>query len=434
MIFDNGRGELDRGLKKTIDWKLIGCYLALVLFGWINIYAAVRSSEPSSIFDLGCNSGKQFLWMMTAFVLATVILFVMNPRIWEVLSTPAYIGVVFLLVAVIFLSKDVKGSHSWFELGPIKFQPAEISKITTSLLLAATMSRPNFKLTNRDDFIKMAAIVGIPMLAIIAESETGSALVYVGFLFVVYREGLSGWFIVMLGMAILLFILTLVTHWWVSLIVLTGVCTYYWYREFKRSTSKRLHRIALRNALLGALAGLVLVIGTDFAFQHVLKDHQRARIEVLLGLKEDPSGVGYNVRQSMIAIGSGGMFGKGYLQGTQTTYGFVPEQSTDFIFCTVGEEWGFFGCLVVISLYALMILFIVQDAERAREGFTRIYGYSLAACLFMHLFINIGMTIGLMPVIGIPLPLFSYGGSSLWAFTVMIFIFVALDRQEKKYF
>ena len=177
-----------------------------------------------------------------------------------------------------------------------------------------------------------------------------------------------------------------------------------------------------------------MVLSTRVVFDKVLADHQRSRIEVLLGMKEDPAGVGYNVRQSMIAIGSGGLFGKGYLQGTQTTYGFVPEQSTDFIFCTVGEEWGFVGCLAVILLYVFLIVRIARDAERSREAFTRIYGYCLACCLFMHLFINIGMTIGLMPVIGIPLPFISYGGSSLWAFTVMLFIFIALDRQEKKYF
>lgn len=434
MIFQTGHSAPDRGLKKTVDWTLIGCYLALVLFGWINIFAAVQSSEPVSIFDMSCNSGKQCIWMAGAFLLAIFILFIVTPRIWEVISTPAYIIAVILLVAVIFLSKDVKGSHSWFEFGPVKFQPAEISKITTSLLLATTMSRPNFKLSNRNDFIRAALIVGVPMLAIVAESETGSALVYVGFLFVLYREGLSGWYVIMLGMAILLFILSLVTKWWIAAIVLFVVSAIYFLRRFRSTRSQRLRRLALRRTLLAFAAGMALIFGTGFAFNNVLQPHQRARIEVLLGMKDDPAGVGYNVRQSMIAIGSGGMFGKGFLNGTQTAYGFVPEQSTDFIFCTVGEEWGFLGCLIVIALYAIMIWRIIEDSERAREGFTRIYGYSLAACLFMHLIINISMTIGMMPVIGIPLPLFSYGGSSLWAFTVMIFIFLALNRQEKKYF
>ena len=429
-------GSFDRGLGKTVDWSLVACYLVLVLIGWLNIYASIHSTEPSSILDWSARSGKQAVWIATAFLLDIFILFVINPRLWEVVSPYAYLVVVFLLVLVIFVSKDVKGSHSWFELGPVKFQPAEISKITTSLLLAAVMSKPSFRLSGRKHFLAVAAIIGVPMLAILGESETGSALVYVGFLFVLYREGLSGWWLFLLGVAILLFILTLVLGWWVSVAVLFGICLVYFIQVLR--TSRREERVLRRRALWRTLlafgAGVMMVFATNFIFEHVLQDHQRKRIEVLLGLKEDPAGVGYNVRQSMIAIGSGGMFGKGYLQGTQTTYGFVPEQSTDFIFCTVGEEWGFVGCLIVISLYVFLIWRIIIDADKSREAFTRIYGYCLAACLFMHLFINIGMTIGLMPVIGIPLPLLSYGGSSLWAFSMMLFIFVALDRQEKKYF
>ena len=418
-------GSFDRGLGKTVDWRLVGCYLLLVLIGWLNIYASIHSSEPGSIFDWSVRSGKQAIWIATALVLDILILFVINPRLWEVISPYAYAAVFFLLILVIFVSKDVKGSHSWFELGPVKFQPAEISKITTSLLLAMVMSKPNFRLSNRRHFLYVALIIGLR-----------SALVYVGFLFVLYREGLSGWWIALMGLAILLFILTLLTKWWVS-VALTGVlCLGYYIQVLRHSRreARNLRRRMLWRSLLVFLAGVVLVFATDFIFNNVLQDHQRSRIEVLLGMKEDPAGVGYNVRQSMIAIGSGGLFGKGFLQGTQTTYGFVPEQSTDFIFCTVGEEWGFLGCLTVILLYVFMIWRILNDADRSREAFTRIYGFCLAACLFMHLFINIGMTIGLMPVIGIPLPLLSYGGSSLWAFSVMIFIFIALDRQEKKYF
>ena len=298
------------------------------------------------------------------------------------------------------------------------------------------MGKPSFRMSNRKHLLAVASIIGLPMLAILGESETGSALVYVGFIFVLYREGLSGWWLFLLGMSILLFILTLVTHAWVSALVLLVVCLVYflWVLRTSRREERSLRRRALFRTLLAFVAGLMVIFATDFVFDHVLQDHQRKRIEVLLGLKEDPAGVGYNVRQSMIAIGSGGFAGKGFLQGTQTTYGFVPEQSTDFIFCTVGEEWGFLGCLIVIALYVLLIWRIMNDAERSREPFTRIYGFCLAACLFMHLFINIGMTIGLMPVIGIPLPLLSYGGSSLWAFSVMLFIFIALNRQEKKYF
>ena len=437
MLKANGMpGSFDRGLGKTVDWWLVGCYFLLVLIGWMVIYASIHSTEPSSIFDWSARSGKQAIWILTALLLDIFILFVINPRLWEVLSPYAYIGVFFLLVLVIFVSKDVKGSHSWFELGPVKFQPAEISKITTSLLLAMVMSKPTFRMSNRKHFLAVAAIIGLPMLAILGESETGSALVYVGFIFPLYREGLSGWWLFMLGMAILLFILTLVTHWWVSVAVLGAVCLIYMLQVLhtSRREERSLRRRELLHTVLGFVAGVMVIFATDFVFEHVLQDHQRKRIEVLLGLKEDPAGVGYNVRQSMIAIGSGGLSGKGFLQGTQTTYGFVPEQSTDFIFCTVGEEWGFLGCLAVILLYVFLIWRILNDAEQSREAFTRIYGFCLASCLFMHLFINIGMTIGLMPVIGIPLPLLSYGGSSLWAFSMMLFIFIALDRQEKKYF
>lgn len=424
-----------RSLGKAVDWRLVLYWLVLVAIGWINIYASIHSSEPASIFDWSCRSGKQFVWILTAAVLAVVILFAVNPRLWEVVAVPSYFVVLFLLVAVIFVGASVKGSHSWFRLGPVSFQPAEISKITTSLVLATIMGKVGFSFARRGDFLKVAAVVALPMLIIIAESETGSALVYVGFLFALFREGLSVWYLVLILAAIVLFILTLKAGIWVSLGVVAagGIAGLVVLLRRHRPRSRE-RRSALRLLLLGVVAAGLMALSTRVVFDKVLADHQRSRIEVLLGMKEDPAGVGYNVRQSMIAIGSGGLFGKGYLQGTQTTYGFVPEQSTDFIFCTIGEEWGFVGCLAVILLYVALILRIAKDAERSREAFTRIYGYCLACCLFMHLFINIGMTIGLMPVIGIPLPFISYGGSSLWAFTVMLFIFIALDRQEKKYF
>ena len=477
----------DRGVKQSIDWKLVISYLLLILIGWVNIYASIHSSEPSSIFDFNVRSGKQFVWILTALALALLILFAVNPRFWESSALPLYLFVLVLLVVVIFVSKDVKGSHSWFEFGPVKFQPAEISKITTSLLLATLMSQTNYRVTRFKDFMMTALIIGIPMLVILAESETGSALVYVGFLFVMYREGFSGWWIFSIIAAILLFILTLTASPYVSLLtlmglvaiagaicsgqighlfwinlgilvvmsllplifgkvvnpesflagikpmyILLGVCVVLIVSLFIKGYRERKAHLSL--SALAIIAGIALVFSTDFIFNNILQDHQRKRIEVLLGMKEDPSGVGYNVNQSMIAIGSGGFKGKGFLNGTQTTFGFVPEQSTDFIFCTVGEEWGFIGCLIVILLYVFMIWRIIIDAEKSREAFTRIYGYCVASCIFMHLFINIGMTIGLMPVIGIPLPLLSYGGSSLWAFTVLIFIFIALYRQEKKYY
>ncbi|MBQ6687733.1 MAG: rod shape-determining protein RodA [Bacteroidales bacterium] len=498
-------GHRGRGLVRTIDWSLVICWLVMILIGWANIYASVHSSDPSSIFDFSSRSGKQFVWMITAMGIALLILFVIPPRIYEGFSLPIYVLVIGLLVSVIFLGIEVKGSRSWFAFGPIRFQPAEISKIATSLLLATYMSQLGYRIGRMKDFLITAMIILLPMMIIVLQSETGSALVYVGFIFMLYREGLSGWLIFMIGMAILLFILTLTASPYIAILTLIAVaslciCLYsgrarWWIFigiplitlfAFLPEIMERIIQATVapdvldalsegtegvevpfimkvkplyillgftgislpfaafqafreRNtfthlAIISLIAGVMLVFSADFIFNVVLQDHQRKRIEVLLGMKEDPSGVGYNVRQSMIAIGSGGAFGKGYLNGTQTTYGFVPEQSTDFIFCTIGEEWGFMGSAAVILLYVFLIWKIIKNAEKSREAFTRIYGYCVACCIFMHLFINIGMTIGLMPVIGIPLPFISYGGSSLWGFTAMLFIFIALNRNERKYF
>lgn len=424
-----------RKFEQTIDWTLVFCYVLLVFIGWLNIYASIHSTEGGSILNLAGRSGKQLIWIISSLGLGAVIMFVISPRLWEVISTPAYAVVLGLLVAVIMFGVEVKGSRSWFAFGPVSFQPAEISKITTSLFLAMIMSKSGFRLDNMSNFLKVGLALGIPMLIILAESETGSMLVYVGFLLVLYREGMSGWILAFIGLIIILFILALTVSPWLSTgILLAGAVLFavYSINRTRKKTPER--RFLLLATIIGTIAGIALIISTDFVFNNVLQDHQRKRIEVLLGMKEDPSGVGYNVHQSMIAIGSGGFFGKGYLNGTQTTYGFVPEQSTDFIFCTIGEEWGFVGCFFVIAIYLLLIFRLIYDAEKCRESFTRIYGYCVASCISMHLFINIGMTIGLMPVIGIPLPFVSYGGSSMWTFSIMLFIFLALLRQEKKYF
>ncbi|MBO8465758.1 MAG: rod shape-determining protein RodA [Bacteroidetes bacterium] len=468
-------------LRKADIW-LIVCYLVLVIIGWTNIYASIHSDLGGSMFDFGSRAGKQFIWIMVSFSVGAAIL-IINSKIYEVLSFWAYVATAILLFVTIFIGADIKGSHSWLQLGPVSFQPAELSKITTSLLLASVMSQFGFRLNSSKGILRTALIILIPMLLIIAEKETGSALVYVGFIFMLYREGLPGWILVLGGLFITLFITTLTTSPFVSLLILLGFLAMT-YGAFTGRTLRvsliAAASIALlsflpglmrldvfsgmdlprpefillglslagtavtgyfafrkRNSLLAILAGAfiagaMLVFSVDFIFDNVLQDHQRKRIEVLLGMEEDPTGVGYNVTQSMIAIGSGGLTGKGFLKGTQTAYGFVPEQSTDFIFCTVGEEWGFMGSAVVIALYVLLICRIIMRAEKSAEAFTRIYGYCIACCLFMHFFINIGMTIGLMPVIGIPLPFLSYGGSSLLCFTIMLFIFIALDMRQKR--
>lgn len=463
----------ERSARSTIDWWLIICYIAIAMFGWANIYASIHGEDITSIFDWSFRSGKQFVWIISSFALAAVILFVIPPKSYEVISPFLYGTICFLLVAVIFFGSPIKGSHSWFKLGPVSFQPAELSKTTTALMLATFMSRHGFRLKGKNFWIT-ALIILLPMLTIVAEKETGSALVYVGFIFMLYREGLSGWLITLLGLAILTFILTITASpFWGILVVLSLVSLFdsvqcergrLWavtaiplivgncfipdkyadtvvtvelviYAAMSAYLAFRGLHQRYRWATIAVLAGcIIMVYSADFVFDNVLKGYQRERIEVLLGMKEDASGVGYNVHQSKIAIGSGGWFGKGYCQGTQTAYDFVPEQSTDFIFCTVGEEWGFVGCVALISLYVFMICRIIKDSEGSRNSFTRIYGYCLASTLFMHLFINIGMTLGLMPVIGIPLPFMSYGGSSMWSFTIMLFIFIALVHNERRYF
>lgn len=466
-----------------IDIPLVICYLFLVFVGWINIFASVYSEEHSSIFDMSQRYGMQFIWIITAFILAASVIFVINPKVYSVLSPPIYLFVCVLLFAVIFLGKEVNGSHSWFEFGKVKFQPAEISKISTSLFLAYIMSKYGFRLGRFRDALAVALTILIPMALIVMEKETGSALVYCGFVFLLYREGLSGWFLVFGILAILLFIVTLAVSPLAAIIILFalhGVAN----GAFTHSLIKHLAVVVPISVLLGFLpkilsfewmqgiasldveyialgivsvlaiwglwkfvgkkaghikllflsflCSVALVFSVEFIFEKILQPHQRARIENLLGITEDLMGAGYNVHQSKIAIGSGGFLGKGFLDGTQTKFDFVPEQSTDFIFCTVGEEWGFIGSVIVIGVYLFLIIRLIILSERQKDRFARIYGYCVACCFFMHVFINIGMTMGLVPVIGIPLPLLSYGGSSLWSFTVLLFIFIKLDMERWK--
>ena len=463
-----------------IDLPLVICYLLLVFIGWINIFASVYSEEHSSIFDMSQRYGMQFIWIMTAFVLAVSILFLLNPKIYSVLSPPIYLFVCILLVAVIFLGKEVNGSNSWFRLGPVSFQPAEVSKISTSLFLAYIMSKYNFRLGRMRDAISVALAILVPMAIIVMEKETGSALVYCGFVFLLYREGLSGWFLIFGLMSILLFVVTLAVSplaafiivfaagtiingiytrkLWTHLAAALPVCAvmallpYLLDRFLPDFTAVKVEYIALgimtaataltlikfkgrrarhlKYLVTGIVCSIILVFSVEFIFNNILQPHQRSRIENLLGIKEDLMGAGYNVHQSKIAIGSGGFAGKGFLNGTQTKFDFVPEQSTDFIFCTVGEEWGFLGSVAVVAIYMFLITRLIILSERQKDRFTRIYGYCVACCFFMHFFINIGMTMGLVPVIGIPLPLLSYGGSSLWSFTVLLFIFIRLDMER----
>lgn len=472
-----------RSYYRKLDWWLIFCFLMLILTGWINIYSSIYSEEHNSILDLSQRYGMQFIWILSSIVIAAVILFVITPKVYSVLPPQIYLAVLVLLASVLFLGKEINGSHSWFVLGPVRFQPAEISKISTSLLLAYIMSRHNFKLTNLRDSLLVAVVLLIPMGLIIMEKETGSALVYMGFIFMLYREGLNGWLLAFGFAFILLFVTTLAFSPLVSIIItfstavilngalsrhstvqtliaipvavllayLPVIGTYEPLSFINRIGAQYIAVMILVPVMIAAIiygtrkryrhtkfiavsfvCAIIFIFSVNFIFDKILQPHQRARIESLLGIKEDLMGSGYNVHQSKIAIGSGGLFGKGFLNGTQTKYDFVPEQSTDFIFCTIGEEWGFAGSVFVILLYCLLIVRLIIISERQRSSFVRIYGYCVACCFFMHVFINIGMTMGLMPVIGIPLPFLSYGGSSLWTFTAMLFIFIRLDLERWK--
>lgn len=413
----------------------MGCWLLLVLVGILSIYSSVHSDESVTFFEHGSKCLKQLFWAGISLCVGVLILFLVKPLMWEALSLPAYIAVCALLVGVLIFGSTVNGSKSWFDLGPVGFQPSELSKITTALVLALVGRSQGFRVSHPRDFLLILAVILVPMLIIFAEGETGTLLVYFGFLFAFYREGLSGWWIFLILCIITLFVVTLKFPIWVAGIVLgVMVAVYYITVRLLEARDHHAQRVLRIIALCAFLFGAAVIFSTDFAFKKILKPYQRARIEVLLGIREDPMGVGYNVNQSMIAIGSGGFAGKGWLQGTQTAHGFVPEQSTDFIFCTIGEEAGFLGCLGVIALYFFLIAQILKDAESSREPFTRIYGYSIAGIISMHMMINIGMTIGIMPVIGIPLPLISYGGSSMLSFTIMLSIFLSLVRQERRYF
>lgn len=393
--------------------------MALALIGWLNIYSAVYNEDHSSIFDLSQNYGKQLIWILTSIVIAIFIL-IIDSKFYEAFAIPGYVLSLLLLVAVLVFGKEVAGSKSWFEIGSFRLQPAEFTKMATALALARFLSAVNIEMREvRTKFIA-GVIILIPMAMILLQNDTGSALVFCSFVFVLYREGLSQNVLIIGFVSALLFVLALMIDKFTIITVLFGftLIALLLVRRTKRN-------IITLFFIFSIAAGAVFSV--DFFFNEVLEPHQKQRINVLLGKETDLKGAGYNVNQSLIAIGSGGFFGKGYLNGTQTKFDFVPEQSTDFIFCTVGEEWGFFGAFVVIGLFTALIYRIIAVAERQKSNFTRIYAYGVASIIFMHLMVNIGMTIGLLPVIGIPLPFMSYGGSSLWAFTILLFVLVKLD-------
>lgn len=416
-----------------VDRLTVLIYILLVVMGWLNIYAAVFNEEHNNIFDTSQKYGKQLIWMGGAAIIAFSILLI-DTNVYTAFAFIFYGLLLAANIAVRFLGREVKGSHSWFRFGDFGIQPAEFMKFATSLALAKFLSNQNivvntqFRLRLKDllsnyrNTIIALLIIGVPLVIIkVLQDETGLAIVLIAFVVVLYREGLSVNFLIFGLLAAILFVVALVVTQITVLLVVLGVIA----GASLLFVGRKRKNILIVVGIYLLAAGVVL--GTN-QFYNKLEPHQKVRIDVLLGrgtvnLKKE----GYNVNQAMIAIGSGGFLGKGYLQGTQTKYDFVPEQDTDFIFCTVGEEWGFVGSTVVIFLELLLILRVIFMAERQRSPFSRIYGYGVASVLFFHLAVNIGMTIRLMPVIGIPLPFFSYGGSSLWSFTILLFIFVKLD-------
>ena len=405
-----------------IDWTIVLIYLALVMIGWFSIFSARYNEAHPSIFDMSQVYGKQLVWIGISLLIGFIVLLI-DAKFFNAFSLWIYIAVLFSLFAVLVYGKATKGATAWIEFGPIKFQPSEFAKMATALAVAGYLDRLDVDLQKRKDQLVTIALVLIPMALVLLQNDTGSAIVFVSFIFVFYREGLpgTGWVMIAGVVAIILFVFTLIWSQKIMYIILGSlfVLTLTYYLLNKK---KGLLTMVAVFAFMFAF-----VFSVDYAFNKVLQDHQQNRILVLLGQLDDPKGVGYNVHQSKIAIGSGGLTGKGFLQGTQTKYDFVPEQHTDFIFCTVGEEGGFLGTSVVVLLYIVLLVKIIFMAERQRSTFSRVYGYGIAGILFVHVAINIGMTIGLVPVIGIPLPFLSYGGSSMLAFTIMLAIFVKQD-------
>ncbi|GAB2577534.1 rod shape-determining protein RodA [Spirosoma areae] len=411
---------------QNIDWLTLLFYLGCVTMGWLNVYAAVYSPEVNtSLFDLSTNAGKQMMWIGTTILLVICIL-VLNHTFFDTFAFVFYGFMILTLILVLFAGTNINGSRSWFKFGAISIQPAEFAKVATALALAKYLDVPGINLLKPKDLMYIGGIIVLPCILILASNETGSTLVFASFVIMLYREGLPGWIPAVGISAAALFILALVLpklYIFAGVVALLGLVIFLMPR-YSRNVSN-----LISIGLIGA-GMMIFVTGVDFFVNNVLQKHQRNRIKVLVDPTIDPLGVGWNVTQAKIAIGSGRLQGKGFLEGTQTKFDFVPEQSTDFIFCTIGEEHGFLGSLVVIALFIGLLTRLVILAEKQRTKFARVYGYCVAGIIFFHVMVNIGMTIGLMPVIGIPLPFFSYGGSSLWSFSILLFIFLKLDSRR----
>ena len=460
-----------------LDWITLSAYFALVFLGWISIYSATfEDGQIFRLFNFTPRYGRQFLFILAA-ILAGVIILIIDSKFWAFFAYPVYGIMIFLLVLVLLVGDVINGAKSWIVIGPVSLQPAEFAKFGAVLALSKLLSRFNFKIHELKNLLLAGGIIALPALLIFAQNDTGSAVVYLALILVLFREGLNPTFLVLGAVAIMLFLLTLIVPLLALVLSITAIGAVFaafstgkfWYFPIGIAVPAALYlavRFGFQTAgmdlpassyiLIAGFPALLLFIliiyrkrirslymvvlvwfgsllfisSVDFVFQEVLEPHQRSRINIVLGIESDPLGQGYNVNQSKIAIGNGGLFGKGFTKGPQTQFDFVPEQSTDFIFCTIGEEFGFMGSMVLLVLFVGLLLRLIYLAERQRSAFSRIFGYGVVSILFFHFVINIGMTIGLVPVIGIPLPFFSYGGSSLWGFSMLIFVFLKLDTDR----
>lgn len=406
-----------------VDWTTISLYFVMVLLGWSSIYAAVYDEENAAdLISLAYNPGKQLMWIGTSLIIIIGVMS-LDFKFYDYSAYVIYGVVIVLLIAVLTTGTVVAGSKSWFQIGSFRLQPAEFAKFATALALAKYLGDVHVKFEEIKTQLIALAIFGAPMLLILLQGDAGSAMVFGSFLIVLFREGISPIYFILGFAFVVLFILTLLVSKTVLFIATIVICVIMIGVSFKNP--KRI----IATVVLGAMV-FATVISVDFLMTSVLKPHQRSRVISLVNPDADPLGAGWNVTQSKIAIGSGGFFGKGFLQGTQTKFDFVPEQSTDFIFCTIGEEQGWLGSIVLISLFVVLLFRISAIAERQKSKFARIYGYGVLSVFFFHFAVNIAMTIGFFPVIGIPLPFFSYGGSSLWSFTILLFILIKLDSHR----
>lgn len=410
-----------------IDWILVLFYLVLVFFGWLNIYAATVTETNYEIFDFTTLYGKQLQWIGLSFILIFFIISI-DSKFYERFSGIFYVISMLSLLGLFIFGSTINGATSWYNFGSFSLQPAEFAKAATVLALANFLNEPNIDLTSFRSQLSTILIILLPAILIVLQPDAGSALIYFSLIIVLYREGLSAYYLIIGFVAVVLFIVTLYAGFTASILIIYGLLTLFFvyiinFRKIK------LKRDWTKIIILYIVTGLFMY-SVDYVFNNVFEQRHRDRFSILLGKTSDTQGIGYNTDQSMITIGSGGLTGKGFLEGDRTQGNFVPEQHTDFIFSTVGEEWGFFGSSAVIIIFVAFLLRLVQMAEKQKSTFSRVFGYSVASIFFFHFLINIGMVIGLLPTIGIPLPFFSYGGSSLWGFTILLFIFIRLDADK----